>query len=386
MSSRAGRPYWTMEEQERRRRRGWPHYGKGAPMEGLLEYYKPVAGASRLLSVLEKDPVPLTIGAGTANPIWHAAGNYAAGRTFDYEFYLTRAGVLLGRANTVAGVNPNGATNAVSLDMTAWTGSGADGCMYIRKEGSTYMSYLGGQAGVVDTMDAMWTPGVCSTLAQPRSCVPVLWPQGGNVGTIPTGASPLGGAAYDSSLGGDCAWGVGRTTTGILPATTVSMWINKPDSIAECVLSSRGVTTALRSYLMVEANSAGSRIYMDLAGTRGGITYADHQAADWYHVTVSIDNTFGREFLWRVTARRLRDAAFRSFSSLTDPAGGVYRPLQPGDGPHDEMQSHLFSIGGGTYWNCWGNAYVDQIGLWNRVLTLEEIETLYGVGLGWAPS
>jgi len=125
---------------------------------------------------------------------------------------------------------------------------------------------------------------------------------------------------------------------------------------------------------------------MDLAGTRGGITYADHQAADWYHVTVSIDNTFGREFLWRVTARRLRDAAFRSFSSLVDPAGGVYRPLQPGDGAHDEMQSHLFSVGGGPFWNCWGNCYMDQIGLWNRVLTLEEIETLYGVGLGWAPS
>ena len=56
---------------------------------------------------------------------------------------------------------------------------------------------------------------------------------------------------------------------------------------------------------MVEANSGGSRIYMDLAGTRGGITYADHQAADWYHMTVSIDNSFGREFLWEAADDRL---------------------------------------------------------------------------------
>jgi hypothetical protein len=107
---------------------------------------------------------------------------------------------------------------------------------------------------------------------------------------------------------------------------------------------------------------------------------------DWYHVTQTIDNSISAAWLWRVTAKRLRGGQSFIQTGSNDPTGGVLRPLQAGDDIYWDVLSHLFGVGGGVYWNCWGDALFDQIGVWNRVLTLDEVDTLYGAGLGWAPS
>lgn len=382
---------WTAwYAQHRRRQRRSAGAGAADPlMNGLLEYYKPTAGASRMVSVLEKGSVPNTIGAGSAAAVFDASGTYGAGKTVSYVFSATRSGSFLGRGSATADLTAGGATNAFQLTGPAVSGAGCDGFYVVRLDaGSTNPKYRWLAAGsfpYIDISDAGWTAGVPTSVASPRAVVPVLWPRGGDVGTVPTSTSPLGGASYDSGLGGDAAWSVGRADLGVRETVTVAYWICKGASGPQPVSGMRGVYTALRHYATAEV-VYNVDFYYDLTGIRGGVWDTGHMNLDWYHVTQTIDNSISAAWLWRVTAKRLRGGQSFIQTGSNDPTGGVLRPLQAGDDIYWDVLSHLFGVGGGVYWNCWGDALFDQIGVWNRVLTLDEVDTLYGAGLGWAPS
>jgi hypothetical protein len=163
------------------------------------------------------------------------------------------------------------------------------------------------------------------------------------------------------------------------------MWISPYDSSAQHVGTMRGVTTAGRFQLVTETAAGAGGAFFDLMGIEGGVDYADHEIGDWYYVTVCFDNSVSATWLWRITAQRLRDGLQCIQTGLTDPGGGYFRPLQVGDDLMNEVLGYLFGIGGTIYWDLWGSALFDRIGVWNRVLELDEIETLYGVGLGWSP-
>jgi hypothetical protein len=352
---------------------------------GLLEYYKPTAGASRLVSVLETGTVPSTIGTGAAAAVYNAGGTYAAGRDFTYCFYATRSGSFLGRGSGIAEFHIGGGTNAANLTAPSVSGGGCDGFYVVRLSGGSpvYRWVALASFPYVDVSDTGWTAGVPTSVGSPRSVVPVLWPQGGDVGTVNTTTSPLGGYAFDSAT--QALWSVGRADLGVRETVTVGFWICPDETEPQHVGTMRGITSAGRFQLMTEAAAGAGGSFFDFVGVRGGVDYADHQIGDWYYVTVCFDNSISAAWLWRITAQRLRDGLQCIQTGMSDPAGDYFRPLEVGDDPWNEVMAHLFGIGGGVYWNLWGSALFDRIGVWNRVLELEEIQTLYGAGLGWSP-
>jgi hypothetical protein len=61
-------------------------------------------------------------------------------------------------------------------------------------------------------------------------------------------------------------------------------------------------------------------------------------------------------------------------------------PANAESDPWTEVCGAMWGLGGWQWW--WGtgaSAQYDRIGVWNRVLTSDELEKLYGVGLGWTP-
>jgi hypothetical protein len=98
-----------------------------------------------------------------------------------------------------------------------------------------------------------------------------------------------------------------------------------------------------------------------------------------------VDNTLAEGWLTRVTVRRLRDGSSTS-ATETDDLGGYFAPATGDSDTWYELCGAMWGLGGWMWW--WGtgaSAQYDRVGVWNRVLTSEELEELYGVGLGWTP-
>jgi hypothetical protein len=210
----------------------------------------------------------------------------------------------------------------------------------------------------------------------------VLWSQGGAAtSTVDTVASPLGGLALDTTT--KAAWSVAKVGLGMNETVTVAYWLKPGVSGSASMSGLRGVTDALR-HMLYASNDGQGVVNFTPDGSEAGILWEDDQA-DWYLVTVTVDNSLAAEWVVRMTMQRLRDGAAQTRTWAVDPTGGAYQTLDEGFDDWWSGMSMLFGIGGIIYWNGFGAGYFDRIGVWNRALSLEEIDTLYGAGLGWLP-
>ena len=320
-----------------------------------------------------------------------ASGAYSAG-TY-YFFYVPYK--VIGGANHVLGltVAAGGAVsieapdNAVLLGAPTVTGGNVDGVYLLRYDGDTSAcSYRDVGLGVFPLTDrgTGWTAGMFFSFSSLPPVQRLLWAradQGSNPETIHVALSPLGGWCFDSEL--QELVDRLRPDMVVRPTVTMSFWFCPQDEQSTHAAGMRGIYGSSRMHLGFETVESSSLFTMTFGSA--SIDFNDHAAGDWYLVVASIDDAKADGWLTQLTVQRLRDGATRSATGATDPFGGFLAAATASSNVWDELAASAWGVGGAMHWGYHCAALYDRIGVWNRVLSAEEVDALYGVGLGWSP-
>jgi len=349
---------------------------------GLVQFYQPVAGATTLRSWNESEDPAVNLLAGLVSPAQSAAaGPYVSGNYVWYQVHPYRE---VSGVRTYPGLSLDLgfpiSLPAASVTWPAWTATPewATGCVVVRwYNWGVYdyrdLSLAAMTAGWTDNGTGWSAPNTLpGGFSNPPAVASVLWNRlgYGKPTTMPTVSSPLGGVAFDSTLGDILARSWSEDLRRDLDGT-MAYWVC-PMSYSDGVLSSvRGVYewTFLGYYDCSPPNLA--------IGDFGELSLADHEDEDWYLVVLRSD-TLADEY--KVDLVRLRDAArFAGSTTLSGTALGA--------GSHylnEGMQATLV-FGSSWHWGVPGYGFYDRMGIWDRVLTEEEILDLFNSGLGWQP-
>jgi hypothetical protein len=208
--------------------------------------------------------------------------------------------------------------------------------------------------------------------SHPPTVANVLWNRlaYGKPVTMPTMMSPLGGAAFDSTFGDKLTRNWSEDLRRSVDAT-LAYWVCPLAESSGVLASVRGVSTYT---FLGNYNCAPPDLSV---GDFGEVSLADHQAEDWYLVVLRSDTL---ESLYKVDLVRLRDGAqFSGASALSGTA------LSAGSDYLNEGLQATLAFGSSWHWGVQGYGFYDRMGVWNRVLTDEEIMDLFNSGLGWQP-
>lgn len=349
---------------------------------GLLQFYQPIAGATALRSWDEAESPPGNLLAGLVVPVQTAAaGPYVAGNFVWYQVHpyrevsgvRTYPGLSLDQSLSISL-----ATAAVSWGAWSATPTWATGCVVVRwVNWGTYtyrdLSLAAMTAGWTDDGTGWSAPNTLpGGFSNPPTVAGVLWNRLGydKPTAMPTVMSPLGGVAFDSTFGDRLArnWSedLRRDMDG-----TMAYWLC-PMAYSSGVLSSvRGVYdyTFLGNYNCSPPDLS--------VGDFGELSIADHEEEDWYLVVLRSDTL---EDEYKVDLVRLRDEAqFSGSSSLSGTALGA------GSDYLNEGMLATLVFGSSWHWGVQGYGFYDRMGVWDRVLTDDEILDLFNSGLGWQP-
>jgi hypothetical protein len=185
-----------------------------------------------------------------------------------------------------------------------------------------------------------------------------------------TVSSPLGGVAFDSSFGDRLTRNWSEDLRRDLDGT-MAFWF--------CPLAeASGVVSSLRGVYNYSVLGNYSCWQPDFNyGDNNEVSIGDHVDGDWYLVVLRSDTLLG---VYKVDLVRLRDEA--QFSGSSPLAGTAL------SGASDYLNEGMLAtlvLGSSWHWNVPGFGFYDRLGMWNRVLTDDEILDLFNNGLGWQP-
>jgi len=381
--SRSKRRWLWLWLQDRRRNRSGGEE-QVSLLNGLVQFYKPLAGATFLKSLGEGEAVPSNPFNGIVTPYAEAyAGTYALGDSIRYDVLPYRQGAQ----RVYAGV---AIVYSLSMDYDeggfvwpGWTASPGwvSGFSVLRYVNGTYAGYI--DVAMV-SMQSGWTDdswgwsaaeAMPCSYSNPPKTAKVMW----NARTwteaptvMPTVASPFGGVALNSSVGDRLVRGLSDDLRRSLDGT-FAFWFCPVAETEGSVGSIRGVYSGsyFGNYSCYPPNLT--------FGDNGEIVVPNHVDGDWYLAVMRHDTLTASH---SVDLLRERDGA--SFSASV--ADLTY--IAALDAEADYLVEGLWalaSVGDSGHWPFPGYGYFDLIGIWNRALTNDEVLALFNNGLGWQP-
>ena len=315
------------------------------------------------------------------------SGSYAAGVTVMLQLHAFRevngqrvyAGVAYQRDVAIG-------SNGSGVEWPAWSASPSwvTGYALLRFEDYIYTGHrmvtlATMQAGWLDTGSG-WSGGLPVDFNNPPVTVKAVWNATDEYGlpqVVSVVASPLGGWAFDATLGDH----LGRAMSDDLrrcPDVTMAYWVCPADGTS-------GVLSALRGIFGVSLSGNYSCVEPDLSfGDTTPVEVADHQDGDWYLLVIRRDDLADE---YKKDLVRLRDRA--QFSTETTLAGEGSAVLTGSDDYFQEGIWGVVAFGSSFHWvgagPVQGYGYFDRMALWDRALSDEEVLDLFNNGLGWQP-
>lgn len=146
---------------------------------------------------------------------------------------------------------------------------------------------------------------------------------------------------------------------------TIAFWVQLIFATAQSLVTKDDDAASSRDYTIDYLSGSGLRFYI-----KGGATYIVTTAGTgttgvWYFVVAWYDSSNGQLHL------RLNDTT--TYDAATTGATGT------------DVSAAQFRIGAREYLGAedYANCFIDEVGIWKRVLTGPEITTLYNGGAGW---
>ena len=385
-TSKRGRIWWSLWLQDRRRARSAVATLTSSLLVGLRQFYHPAAGLTFCKSWNESEAVPGNPSVGLVAPTAATgSGSYAAGDGLLYQLWAYRegsgqrvyAGVAYQKEVAVS-------TSGSGCLWPAWTATPGwvTGYAVLRFVNG---SYAGFQSITLATMLAGWTDnggGWSSASALPCAfnnppvTAKVIW----NVfdeyalpEPIAVVASPLGGWAFDATLGDHLARALSDDLRRPVDAT-MAYWVCPANATNGVLSAVRGIFT---ENMGGDYTCAGSNLTF---GDAAPVTITDHQAGDWYLVVLRRDDLADA---YRQDLLRLRDGM--PFGTVTTLAGAGSTVLSAASDYFSEGIWGVVAFGSSWHWGLQGYAYFDRMGMWERALEDDEVLDLFNNGLGWQP-
>ena len=225
-----------------------------------------------------------------------------------------------------------------------------------------------------------WSGGLPHDFANPPVTAKLVW----NVvdeyalpATVSVVASPLGGWAFDSTLGDHLARAMSDDLRRC-PDVTMAYWVCPAEGTSGVLAALRGIFDVGMGgdYWCAEPNLS--------FGATAPVNLTDHQDGDWYLVVLRRDELADE---YKKDLVRLRDGA--QFSTETTLAGEGSAVLTGSDDYFQEGIWGVVAFGSSFHWvgagPVQGYGYFDRMALWDRALSDEEVLDLFNNGLGWQP-
>lgn len=386
-TTKQGRAWWSLWMQNRRRSRLNVETPQSPLLTGLMQFYLPQSGVTHYKSWNEPEALVSNPFIGLVTPTEDlGSGSYGAGDFIQYQLHPFRES---GPSRVYAGVvHQKELTLTSGSSGVLWPPWGATpgwvtGFAMLRFLNASYAGY---RVVTLAALLAGWTDsgtGWSSSGAlpvdfnSPPTTAKVVWnvqdeyslPQ-----AVSVVASPLGGWAFDATLGDKLVRALSddlrRNVDG-----TMTYWMC-PDANTSGVLSSlRGIFTG---------NMGGNYTCAapDVSfGDTALVNVPDHQDGDWYLVVIRRDDLADA---YQKDLVRLRDGA--QFATVDTLEGANSTVLTDAEDYFLEGIWGVLVFGSSFHWSQQGYAYYDRLAMWDRALSNDEVLDLFNNGLGWQPS